>query len=201
MNRFRQSLLAGVLLVLTTLAGALPAARAAPTPLAQPAVWTPHDLIVGFDHLPKLYSCDDLWYKFRDVLRAIGARPDMRILTYQCGKRLGQLAYSPQVQLHFYIPQVVEPAQARWADLHVTAKTVRLGPGHPASITNSDCELLLQMKDGLLAALPDRVLNFNLACEAPATRWPFGVSVQTLTPVAGQARVASTTTAPAPMPH
>jgi len=181
-------MLAGVLLVLTTLA-----AQAAPTPLGQPAVWTPHDLIVGFEHLPKIYSCDDLWYKFRDVLHALGARPDVRILTYQCGKNLGQEAYSPQVQLHFSIPQVVGHAEARWADLHVTAKTVHLGPGHPASITDSDCELLEQMKDDLLAALPDRVLNFNLACEAPATRWPFGVSVQTFTPVGGQARVAAVT--------
>lgn len=188
-------MLAGVLLVLTTLA-----ARAAPAPVGQPAVWTPHDLIVGFEHLPKIYSCDDLWYKFRDVLRAIGARPDMRILAYQCGQKVGQQAYSPQVHLHFFIPQAVGAAQARWADIHVTSHTVDLGPGHPASLTSSDCELLRQMKDDLLAALPDRVLNFNLACEAPATRWPFGVSVQALTPVAGQARVASAT-APAPMPY
>jgi len=195
-------MLTGVLLILTTLTGAAaPAAQAAPTPPGQLAVWTPHDLIVGFEHLPKLYSCDDLWYKFRDVLRALGARPDMRILTYQCGKQVGELAYSPQVQLHFYIPQVVGKSEARWADLHVITKTVRLGPGHPASITPSDCELLLQMKDYLLAALPDRVLNFNLACGAPTTRWPFGVSVQTLTPVPGQARVAAATTAPAPKPY
>jgi hypothetical protein len=201
MYRFRQSMLAGVLLVLTTLVGtAPPAALAAPTPIGQPAVWTPHDLIVGLEHLPKVYSCDDLWYKFRDVLRAIGARPDIRILAYQCGQKLGQQAYSPQVHLHFYIAQAVGPSDARWADVHVTSRTVHLGPGHPASLTSSDCELLRQMKDDLLAALPDRVLDFNLACEPPATRWPFGVSVQALTPVAGQARVASTT-APAPKPH
>ena len=200
MCKFRQSRLVSVLLILTTLAGtAATAALAAPTPVGQPAVWTPHDLIVGFDHLPKVYSCDDLWYKFRDVLRAIGARPDMRILAYQCGKKLGQQAYSPQVHVHFYIPQAVGHSQARWADVHVISRTVHLGPGHPASITSSDCELLRQMKDDLLVALPDRVLNFNLACEAPTTRWPFGVSVQALTPVAGQARVAATT-APAPKP-
>lgn len=198
MYKFRQSMLAGVLLVLTTLAGS--AARAAPAAPGQPAVWTPHDLIVGFEHLPKVYSCDDLWYKFRDVLRALGARPDMKILAYQCGKKLGQQAYSPQVHLHFSIPQVVGHSEARWADVHVTSKTVHLGPGHPASITDSDCELLRQMKDDLLAALPDRVLNFNLACEAPATHWPFGVSVRALTPVEGQARVAATT-APASKPQ
>jgi len=78
------------------------------------------------------------------------------------------------------------------ATLAVNTAAAPAAPGQPASITNADCELLRQIKDDLLAALPDRVLDFNLACEAPATRWPFGVSVQTLTPVAGQARVAST---------
>lgn len=202
MYKLRQPVLAGVLLALTTLA--VTAARAAPTQVGQPAVWTPHDVIVSFDHLPKIYSCDDLWYKFRDVLRAIGARPDMRILAYQCGPKHGQLAYSPQVHLHFSIPQAVGHAQARWADVNVERRTVRLGPGHPASITAADCELLRQMKDDLLSVLPDRVLQFNLACEAPATHWPFSVSIEALTPVDGQSRVASLgapTSAPAPKPY
>lgn len=175
--------------VLSLLASA--ASVAAPAQVGQPAVWTPHDLIVSLDHLPKLYSCDDLWYKFRDVLRAIGARADMRILPYQCGRGLGSLAYSPQVHLHFSIPQTLSRTQARWAEIDVEPRTVRLEPGHPASINSSDCELLRQMKDGLLAALPDRIVSFHLACHAPATRAPFSVSVEALTPVAGQARVAA----------
>jgi hypothetical protein len=185
MGKLRQCLL----LALAALAST--ASLAAPTPVGQPAVWTQHDLLVSFDHLPVLYSCDDLWYKFHDVLLAIGARPDMRILAYQCGKGVGQLAHSPQVHLHFFIPQAVRGAAARWADVNVEPRTIRLAPGHPSSLKASDCELLAQMKDDLLAALPDRILKFNLACEAPATPWPFSVSVQALTPVAGQARVAS----------
>ena len=189
MYKFRQRALAGVLLVAAALVST--AGAAAPPPVGQPAVWMPHDIIVSFDHLPVVYSCDDLWYKFHDVLRAIGARPDMRILAYQCGKNLGQLAHSPQVHLHFFIPEAVRGAATRWADVNVASRTVRLAPGHPSSIKASDCELLRQMKDDLLAVLPDRVLRFNLACEAPATPWPFSVSVQALTPVSGQARVAA----------
>jgi hypothetical protein len=189
MYNVRQSALAGVLLVVTALAGT--PGTAAPAAVGHPAVWTPHDVIVSFEHLPRIYSCDDLWYKFRDVLRAIGARPDMRILAYQCGMKQGQLAYSPQVHLHFFIPQALGRSQARWADVNAEPRTIRLEPGHPASIHSCDCELLRQMKDDLLTLLPDRVLNFNLACEAPATRWPFSVSVEALTPVDGQARVAA----------
>jgi hypothetical protein len=195
MDKFRLLVLTRLLSILTiaaTTAIVATAAKAAtPAQASQPAVWTPHDIIVSFDHLPKVYSCDDLWYKIRDVLVAIGARPDLRILTYQCGASLGTLARSPQVHLHFSLPQAIARTQARWADMETTAQTVRLGPGHPASLTDSDCELMRQMKDDLLAALPDRVLTFNLACAGPATHWPFSVSVEILAPVAGRARVAA----------
>jgi hypothetical protein len=190
MYNVRQPVLASVLLVVTTLAGT--PGSAAPVSPGHPAEWTPHDLIVSFEHLPRIYTCTDLWYKFRDVLRAIGARPDMRILVYQCGPKLGPPAYSPKAQLHFFIPQALQPSQVRWADVNAEPRTIRLEPGHPASIKSSDCELLRQMKDGLFGALPDRVIDFNLACEAPATRRAFSVSVEALTPVDGQARVATT---------
>jgi hypothetical protein len=75
------------------------------------------------------------------------------------------------------------PSQSRWAQLQAVTTTVRLGPGHPASLLSGDCELLRQMKDGLLESLSQRVVSFNLACAAShSTRWPFDVTVQALTP-------------------
>ena len=38
-----------------------------------PSVWGRYDLILEFNHLPKQYSCKDLWYKIRAVLAAVGA--------------------------------------------------------------------------------------------------------------------------------
>ena len=73
---------------------------------AQPAEWLQHDLIVSLHNLPRTYSCNDLWYKFRDVLLAIGARADYKILPYDCGSR------SPQVQLNFMLPQALSPCSA-----------------------------------------------------------------------------------------
>ncbi|MGH8210732.1 MAG: hypothetical protein ACRETD_00495 [Steroidobacteraceae bacterium] len=191
MYKLRLLMFTGLLSVLTAVAATTTAHAAKAAPAGRPAVWTTHDIIVGFERLPKTYSCDALWYKFRDVLRAIGAAPDLRILAYQCGSGLGSLALSPQVHLHFSIPQAVGAAQARWADLDAAPRTVRLAPGHPASLDASDCQLLRQMKDGLLAVLPDRVISFNLACAVPATDGPYSVSIEALMPVAAQARVAS----------
>lgn len=185
--RSRSLLLAVVLSTSTTLT----CVAATPAPTGRRAVWSAHDLIVRLEHLPTVYSCDDLWYKFHDVLRAIGARPDLKILAYQCGPKLGSLAFSPKVHLYFFIPEASGHAHVHHADLRAAPHTVRLTPGHPPSITSSDCELLRQIKNGLLAALPDRVLSFNLACEALPTRWPFSVSVEALTSVEGEGRVAA----------
>jgi hypothetical protein len=148
-----------------------------------PATWRPYDLIVDLHDLPQRYSCDDLWYKFRDVLLAMGARPDIKILVYRCERGLtDRNARSPRAQLQFSLPELLTPAQSRWAQLQAVTTTVRLGPGHPASLLSGDCELLRQMKDGLLDALSQRVISFNLACAAPrSARWPFNVTVQTLT--------------------
>jgi hypothetical protein len=156
-----------------------------------PATWRPYDLIVDLHDLPRRHSCDDLWYKFRDVLLAMGARPDIKILVYRCEPGLTDgKARSPRAQLKFSMPELLTPAQSRWAQLQAVTTTVRLGPGHPASLLSGDCELLRQMKDGLLESLSQRVVSFNLACTAShSARWPFDVTVQALTPSRASLRV------------
>jgi hypothetical protein len=196
MHKIRLLVFGCVVSVPATLAGAADAPASGSA--GQAAIWTPHDLIVNFRHLPKIYACDALWYKFRDVLRALGARPDFKIATFQCGPQIGSLALSPQVHLYFSIPQSIRDDDIRWANIKVAPQTVRLEPGNPASLDASDCKLLRQMKDGLLAAIPARVISFKLACEAPSGRSPFNVSVEALTPVEGRARVAANPPNPAP---
>jgi hypothetical protein len=178
----------------------LPVATAATTASAAPATWRPYDLIVDLHDLPVRYSCDDLWYKFHDVLLVLGARPDLQILAYRCGRGLNdQGARSPRIQLRFNLPEALDKSQARWADVQAMPQTVQLAPGHPASLRDSDCELLRQVKDELLAALdkPTRIVSFDLACAAPhMAHWPFNVTVQSLEavkqPLAAQAK---------PLPH
>jgi hypothetical protein len=175
-------------------------ATAAPPQLGRPAQWRPHDIIVDLHNLPIRYSCDDLWYKFHDVLLALGARPDLKIVTYRCGPRSAD-ANSPSVQLRFSVPELLSPKEARWADIDAAPQTIRLMPGQPGSLHDSDCELLRQIKDQLLAALPGRVTSFNLACAAPrSARWPFNVTVQTLTPVNTNPRVAAQVSPPPLLP-
>ena len=151
---------------------AAPASTAAPAPVE----WVKHDLIVDLRNLPKRYTCNDLWYRFRDVLVAIGARP-LQILPYRCERALGSAARSPRVHLAFEMPRAL-PATARGA---VVPTTIHIAAGHPQSLGVDDCDLLRQMKDTLFASLRLRVVDFSLNCQAPENARPrFGVSVQVL---------------------
>lgn len=134
-------------------------------------------MIVDLNDLPKQYGCDDLWYRFRDVLLSVGARSDLKVFPYQCNTR------SPRVHLQFSLPKVVSGADVKYASLEAASETIRLEAGHPRSLDVSDCALLQQIKDTLLPALPLRVVGYRLTCVAPtASHRPFYLSVQTLSP-------------------
>ncbi len=156
---------------------------AAPPSASEPATWIRHDIVVQLQNLPKRYSCDDLWYKFRDVLLKLGARPNMQILAYRCESVLGPIARSPTVHLQFDMPQALQGKDVRWAEMQASPRTVRLAPGDPASLDTADCDLLRQIKSALLPALSEHVLTYHLACQADPTSHPnFGLSVQALIP-------------------
>jgi hypothetical protein len=160
----------GLLSVLVVFGAARAAAPQSPTP----AVWIPHAIIVDLD-LSERYSCDDLWYRFRVILLSIGANPDLKVVPYHCD------SHSPKVQLQFSLPEPVNGAQARFADLRAVKDTITLEPGHPMPLDAADCELVRQIKDELLSELPVRVLSAELSCAAaPTTHTHFRLSLQAL---------------------
>lgn len=192
MNSESASTHRGQYLVTSCILGVLAAFAAsvavAAAPAADPALasWQRHNVLVEFHNLPKRYSCDDLWYKFHDVLLHLGASPNMNILAYRCEKGLGAQARSPRVRAEFYAPAVVSNPTA--PEMRVDARKIRIVPGEPSSIDSSDCALLRQM----LSALPGKVLSYRLACRAPLpAHTPFSVTVQSLLPADGRPLQAS----------
>jgi hypothetical protein len=150
----------------------------------EPARWRPYALIVDLTDLPKRYACDDLWNKFRDVLKTLGANPEMKVTPYRCGRGAGDLARSPRVELFFKLPEALPSNEAHWHELDASTATIRLEPGAPASFDDSDCELMRQIKSALLPSLPARVIAYRLTCQAPPQHGPrFSLTVQTLRPV------------------
>jgi len=181
-------------LVLTALTPLLMACPAPAAPLAaQPAAWAAYSLSVDLRNLPRRYSCDELQLKLRDVLLALGARPDLKILISRCesGSR------SPIARVQLAIPQSVERTAKGGVVVEAAVAIVRLEPGHPVSLSAADCDLMRQIKDRLLAPISRPAVSFNLACSSSKPR--FNLSVQTLKPLDGGARVADEVKLPAPI--
>lgn len=142
-----------------------------------PAVWFSHVIIVDLDNLPKRYTCDELWYRFRAVLLSVGARPDLQITPYHCDER------SPSVELQFSLPRAIESGQRQLADLQAANSSITLEPGRPTPLDSADCELMRQVNDELFSALPLHVVSFHLSCAAPQTaHHHFKLTLQALTP-------------------
>jgi len=160
----------------------------------QAGEWRAHDLVVAFHHLPKRYSCDDLRSKVTDVLRTMGARPES-VFPYRCEQALGSRARSPEVHLQFSFPEVINGREGAETGMSVVRTTVELRPGHPATLTDSDCVLLRQLKETLLAAMPVRVLSYRMSCEAPGqAKPPFQLSLTAWAGVRSDSKLASVNT-------
>jgi hypothetical protein len=157
-------------------AGAAAAANPSTAAATLPAQWRTYDVVVHFQDLPKTYSCDDLWYRFRDVLLTLGARAYMTITPYDCGYTGGGEARSPRVEVKFQLPLLLHGADTRYAEMSAVKRDVRLAPGTPHSLQAGDCELMKQLQDTLLAGLPVQVTAASYSCSGPGAT--FALTVQ-----------------------
>ena len=170
MSAARRLLLPALLLAVS---GAQAAATGPAPPL--PAQWRSYDILLELQSLPRTYSCDELWYRVRDVLLALGARAYMTITPYDCGTPHGGEARSPRVQVRFQLPYVLKGADVRYAELGVHEQAVRLTPGTPHSLQPEDCELVRQLQGTLLAGLPLHVGSAEFHCSGTHESWSLTV--------------------------
>lgn len=146
------------------------------------AAWINRDIQIDLQDLPRVYTCNELWYKFHAILLAIGAREYMSIEPYNCGKGASG-GRSPSVHLRFLTLIPVTGDQVRWANTGAQEKTVVLAPGEPKRLEPGDCALVKQLQGTLFAYLGVPVSTARFDCSAPAAhdfelsarlleRWP-----------------------------
>jgi hypothetical protein len=154
-----------------------------------PAEWQTFDMLVDFQSLPRTYSCDELWYKFRDVLRNLGARAYMTITPYDCGYRGGGEARSPQVEIKFQLPRALHGAATRYAQVSVVEKVIRLRPGSPPSLGPQDCEFAKQLDSTFFPALPVSVETADFRCSAAKPSYALVVNARVVAPASSASAV------------
>jgi hypothetical protein len=155
------------------------------------ASWINRDIEIDLQNLPHPYGCDELWYKVRAILLAIGAREYMSITPYDCGKGAPHDARAPSLHLRFQTLRVVTGKDIYWANTRAVKKTVVLAPGEPKRLDADDCALVQQLEGTLFAYLDLKADTSRFQCAAPRSGHDFDLTVQALTAV--PQNVASTT--------
>jgi hypothetical protein len=174
------------------------AGAAVPPAAPRPALYRTFDMILNLQNLPRTYSCDQLWYELHGILLRLGAWPySISITPYHCSTTPTGSLNSPDVEVGFQLPFFLQGAAAKSAPAQAVERTIRLSPGEPGTLHPSDCQLMQQISQTMLASLPLRVDEQHFDCSAPPRRaGNFDVTV-TL-PVAVKAPSLATS---APAPH
>jgi hypothetical protein len=162
----------------------------------QPAYWAQHDEIDYLDDLPRLYGCDELYYKYRDVLLQLGARPGMKIYAYGCVHgRSAAGNVRPHIDLTYEVPKALPPTVSTKSALLAKLETVHLGPGHPKSLDTRDCILVKDMRDTVLASFSSYIHSDNPDCSPThSAHQQYNLTVQALIPLPESAQGNNPTT-------
>ena len=174
--------------MLSASVAANPIPTASPKSAGQPAIWQSYDILVHLTRLPRPYTCDELWYKFRGVLVSLGAGRIDEVLPTDCAST------SPDVHVQFRLPRLVPGAAANDSAIEAAPGVVEFAPGHPSHLLASDCHLVREISQSLLTDLPVKVKEAQFACRsdrAPAgalasargAREHYELRIQTLLPL------------------
>ncbi|MGA8707075.1 MAG: hypothetical protein WB646_08825 [Steroidobacteraceae bacterium] len=138
------------------------------------AYWAEHEEVDELGKLPRAYGCDDLFYKYRDILLKLGVRPGIKIYTYGCTRPGQPASGTTKVDLTYDLPH---PAPTGFKAYH---RSVTLTAGDPKSLTVDDCALLDDMRQTVIAAISNQVDAHGLDCGSGHHHKKFKLTVQTL---------------------
>ncbi len=128
---------------------------------AQAAVWTPRELSFVYLGLTAQYSCDGLRDRVTDVLRQLGARPDLEVRESACASTGRPDAFAAvRIKMSVLQPVTGESAAAvpaHWKRVDLTSSRSVLAAG--------ECELLEQVKAQILPLFATRNVEYGSNCQ------------------------------------
>lgn len=137
------------------------AAQDAAAPPAVQAQWQEHELSFHFMGFRTYYNCYSLEDRLEQMLRDLGARPDVQVIATGCAPRQVSSMISTRIRLSMPVDAASGSAGEVFA---AQRKTVTL-PVHSGSrVGTGECELLEQVRRQLLPALKLEVVKDDLRC-------------------------------------
>jgi hypothetical protein len=176
----------GLALGLTLVAGAAAAVEPA---AGQPGIWKTQSLDFAYMGFTDHYTCDGLYDRMRVVLRELGARNDMNVMSYGCidadtTRRSLRENRFPSVKLDFaaLYPQEAGAAAGDSAGVPGTWKSVNLvGPGKLAA---DECELIEQVVREVLPHFAVRNVDKPRGCVPHQYTANYALRLEVFAPVA-----------------
>jgi hypothetical protein len=179
------------LLALTLALAAGPGAAAEPS-AGQPGVWKPQSLDFDYMGFTDHYTCDGLHDRMRVVLRELGARKDMNVMSYGCSSDSTRRALRedrfPAAKLDFaaLFPQDAAPAPDAAGDATAGAwKSVNLvGSG---KLDPEECELIEQVVREVLPHFAVRKVEQPQSCVPHQSTRTYALRLEVFAPVTAAA--------------
>ncbi|HEX9138886.1 MAG TPA: hypothetical protein VF848_03805 [Steroidobacteraceae bacterium] len=147
-------------------AAALPGSVAAEDALPG-GVWQKHEYELHYMGFTSRYSCDGLEGKLQLLLKAAGARDDVRVSAAPCDRPDGHPTRFAAANMTFY---TLVPASAGSGATTAAAttpamwRTVKLADHSPSPLQGGDCELVAEFRDQILPMFTTRNVVDNMSC-------------------------------------
>lgn len=138
------------------------------------AQWESYDLPFHYFGFSTYYTCDGLEERLEQILRQVGAHPDVQVRASGC---FGFNDVSKWQTARVRVRMPATPVQAATESFAVTSKLVNLRTQGISGSGSGSCELLEQVRDQLLPALKIQLVKDGLHC-VPGQSSTIGQSLQ-----------------------
>lgn len=127
------------------------------------AVWQAHQVEFHYSGFTSHYSCVGIRTQLRLLLRAVGARDDMRI-EGSCGEIDNVPPPFHRLKLAFSVPVPAPGGGSPGETFPAERREVRIERGEPRGVEWGDCELVEQFARQVLPVLNPTQLEEDIAC-------------------------------------
>jgi len=127
------------------------------------AAWESHQVEFHYAGFTSDYTCDGIRGQLKLLLRAVGARDDLRIEA-NCGGFSNEPQPFHRLKLAFSVPVPAPGGGSPGETFPAEWREVRIGRGQPRGMDWGDCELVEQFADQLLPAFNPLQLEDRVHC-------------------------------------
>jgi hypothetical protein len=129
-----------------------------------PGTWQSHKYTFQFMGFTTTYSCDGLADKLRIVLRAAGARADVKSVPGACASGFGRPDKFARAYLTFYTLAPADTAANASGGVQGVWRPVTFAARQPQGLALGDCELMEQFRQQVLPMFTTRNVISNTTC-------------------------------------